>query len=179
MNELTIAKAAQQAGVGIETIRFYERRGLIEQPLKPRDGGFRAYSPEQIKRIKFIRRAQKIGFSLQEIEELLSLRADPKADCSMVREQAVVKLGEVRQKIEELHQIGTALEALIAVCPGRGGVQACSILDLLAEPNHGPGPSAGIEGPLPSLSSVRTSRGKGRPLDPKAQSTTQKRRKAI
>lgn len=137
MRDLTIGETARQAGVGVETIRFYERRGLIEQPLKPKERGFRVYTREQVKRIKFIRRAQKIGFSLHEIEELLSLRADPKADCSMVREQAVTKLGKVRQKIDQLRQIGAALEALIAVCPGRGGVEACSILDTLAETDEG------------------------------------------
>ena len=138
MKDPTISKAAREAGVGVETIRFYERRGLIEAPLKPQGSTFRVYSPEQIKRIKFIRQAQQIGFSLREIGELLSLRADPKADCSMVREQAVARLEDVRLKIEQLRQIGYALEALIAACPGRGGLQACSILDTLAEPSHSP-----------------------------------------
>ena len=133
MTDLTIAKAAREAGVGIETIRFYERRGLIKQPLKPRGTGFRVYSPDQIKRIKFIRQAQQIGFSLHEIHELLSLRADPAADCSAVRNQAANKLEEVRGKIEQLRRIESALEDLIAVCPGRGGLQACTILDTLAE----------------------------------------------
>ncbi|HVA34644.1 MAG TPA: MerR family transcriptional regulator, partial [Stellaceae bacterium] len=63
MKDLTIGEAARQAGVGVETIRFYERRGLIEQPLKPRDSSFRIYSAEQLKRIKFIREAQRLGFS--------------------------------------------------------------------------------------------------------------------
>lgn len=150
MTDLTIAKAARAAGVGVETIRFYERRGLIEQPLKPQDSGFRVYAPEQIKRIKFIRQAQQIGFSLHEIQELLSLRADPAADCSMVRGQAMAKLAEVKQKIEQLHHIGAALEALIAVCPGRGGLQACSILDTLVDPTHGPVPPIAADGPLPT-----------------------------
>jgi len=132
MRAQTIGEAARQAGVGVETIRFYERRGLIERPLKPQGSGFRTYPAEQVRRIKFIRQAQQIGFSLKEIRELLALRADPKADCSMVRQQAVGKLEEVRHKIEQLHRIGSALEGLIAVCPGRGGLQACSILDTLA-----------------------------------------------
>lgn len=140
MEDLTIAKAARRAGVGVETIRFYERRGLIEQPLKPQGSGFRVYSHDQIKRIRFIRQAQQIGFSLREIHELLSLRADPAADCLMVRQQAVAKFEEVKRKIEQLHRIGAALEALIAVCPGRGGVQACTILDTLADAGEGPAP---------------------------------------
>lgn len=140
MTDLTIAKAAREAGVGVETIRFYERRGLIEQPLKPRNSGFRVYSPEQIRRIKFIRQAQQIGFSLKEIQELLALRADPKADCSMVRRQAIAKRDEVRHKVAQLHRIGAALEALIAVCPGCGGLEACTILDTLADGGDGAAP---------------------------------------
>ena len=147
MRDLTIAKAAREAGVGVETIRFYERRGLIKQPPKPRGSGFRIYSPEQVKRIKFIRQAQHIGFSLHEIQELLALKADPAADCSMVRSQAMAKLEEVKRKIAQLRQIGSALEALIAVCPGRGGLQACTILDTL-EPGHGLPPPIEAEGPL-------------------------------
>jgi MerR family mercuric resistance operon transcriptional regulator len=143
MRAVTIGEAARQAGVGVETIRFYERRGLVEQPRKPQGSGFRSYAPEQIERIKFIRQAQQLGFSLREIQEILSLRADPKADCSMIRTQAVAKLDEVRRKIHQLHQIGSALEALIAVCPGRGSLEACSILDMLAVPRQGISAGAG------------------------------------
>jgi len=150
MKDLTIGEAARQAGVGVETIRFYERRGLIEQPLKPRDSGFRTYSPDQLKRIKFIREAQRLGFSLKEIQELLALRADPHADCSMVQQQAVAKLAEVHGKIDQLHRIGSALEALIAVCPGSGSLQACSILDALAERGENPVPRIEGDEPLPS-----------------------------
>ena len=150
MGDLTIAKAARAASVGVETIRFYERRGLIEQPKKPQGSGFRVYSPALVKRIKFIRQAQQIGFSLHEIQELLALKADPAADCSMVRSQAVAKLEEVQRKIEQLRQIGSALKALIAVCPGHGGLQACTILDTLA-PDHGSAPPIEAEGgPLPA-----------------------------
>lgn len=150
MRELTIGEAARQAGVGVETIRFYERRGLIAQPSKPQGVGFRIYSADQLKRIRFIRQAQQIGFSLHEIQELLSLRADPAADCSMVRGQAMTKLAEVKRKIEQLHHIGAALEALIALCPGCGGLQACTILDTLVDPTHGPVPPIAAYGPLPT-----------------------------
>lgn len=129
MQTLTIGKAAREAGVNIETVRFYERRGLIEQP--PQGNGYRIYSADQVARIRFIKEAQQIGFSLSEVSELLALKADPSADCSDVREQAVVKLKEVEQKINQLKQIGAALETLIATCPGCGGLQACSIMDAL------------------------------------------------
>lgn len=127
---LTIGTAAQVAGVNVETIRFYERRGLIAQPLKPNEG-YREYSPETVSRIRFIRRAQEIGFSLREIEELISLRADPHADCGDVREKARAKLDIVDQKIAELKRVRAALNEVISACPGRGALRACSILEAL------------------------------------------------
>src|SRR6266853_6386292 len=135
MLALTIGRAASEAGVNIETVRFYERRGLIERP--PKGEGYRIYSPDQVARIRFIKEAQQIGFSLREIGELLTLHADPSADCSDVREQATAKLEEVRRKIERLQEIGTALETLITACPGRGGLQACSIMDALTQRSSG------------------------------------------
>ncbi len=124
----TIGKAAREAGVGVETIRFYERKGLIEQPPKPEGSGFRDYPAETVQRIRFIRQAQELGFSLREIEDLLSLRADPKADCRDVRARATVKRDEVTRKIAQLERIRDALDELIAACPGRGALRACSIL---------------------------------------------------
>ena len=131
MTDLTIGKAATNADVGVETIRFYERKGLIEQPLKPLDGGYRIYPVETVARIRFIRQAQEIGFSLREIEELLSLRADPSADCSDVRERAAARLEEVDRKMEQLGRIRAALDKLIEACPGRGAIRACSIMESL------------------------------------------------
>lgn len=129
MTGLTISKAARDAGVGVETIRFYERKGLIAQPSK--GPGPRSYSGDLVRRIRFVRETQHLGFSLRETKELLGLRADPGADCADVRKQAADKLAEVRQKIVSLHQIEAALEELIAACPGRGRIKACSILDTL------------------------------------------------
>ncbi len=128
---LTIGKAAREAGVGVETIRFYERQRLVAQPPKRERPGVRLYSSETVERIRFIREAQELGFSLREIQELLTLRADPAADCSKVREQATAKLDDVRRKIRRLQDIDAALERLIATCPGRGSLQACSIMDAL------------------------------------------------
>ena len=131
MHDLTISKAARKAGVGVETIRFYERKGLIEQPPKPQGTGFRVYPGETVQRLRFIRQAQELGFSLREIKDLLSLRADPKTDSGDVRERAETKLTEVKRKIMELEQIRTALETLISACPGGGALRACSIMDAL------------------------------------------------
>ena len=145
MKAMTISRAAAKAGVGVETIRFYERKGLIEQPPKPFDGGFRIYPGEAVARIRFIRQAQDIGFSLREVAELLSLRADPSADCSDVREQATMKLEEVNLKIARLEEIRGALEDLISACPGRGALRSCSIMDALidAAGETGGDPNAG------------------------------------
>lgn len=131
MQGMTISKAAERAGVGVETIRFYERRGLIDQPPKPRAPGYRIYPGETIERIRFIRQAQALGFSLREIQELLSLRADPGADAAAVRERAKAKLDDVNDKIRRLQRIGQALEDLIGACPGRGELSGCTIMEAL------------------------------------------------
>ncbi|MFQ5449016.1 MAG: MerR family DNA-binding protein [Nitrospinaceae bacterium] len=131
---MTISKIATEAGVGVETVRFYEKKGLVDQPPKPASGGFRVYPVETAERIRFIRQAQELGFSLREIKELLSLRMDPAADCADVRERARVKLDEITRKIAVMKGIQTALEKLIAACPGQGALQVCSIIDAIEAP---------------------------------------------
>ena len=134
MTQMTISKSARQAGVGVETIRFYERRGLIQQPRKPDGIGFRVYPEETVQRIRFIRQAQELGFSLKEIDELLSLRADPSTDCADVRTRAQTKLEDVNEKITRLAAIQSALQGLISACPGRGpAARCCSILEALTD----------------------------------------------
>lgn len=129
MRDLTIGRAAQDAGVGVETIRFYERQGLIEQP--PKGEGYRTYSPELVARIRFIRQAQGLGFSLRETQELLALRANPNADCAAMRAQAQHKIAEVDEKISGLLRVRAALQTVIEACPGCGELQACTILEAL------------------------------------------------
>jgi len=131
MDALTIGTAARQSGVGVETVRFYERRGLIRQPARPPGVGRRRYAPEIVERIRFIRQAQQLGFSLRQIEELLSLQANPAADCSEVRRSALAKIDEVDTRIKQLSEIRGALVLLLAACPGRGALGACSILEAL------------------------------------------------
>lgn len=130
-NALTIGRAAKQAGVGVETIRFYERKGLITRPPRPAAGGFRDYPASTLARIRFIREAQELGFSLGEIAELLALRADPRANCRNVQRRAEAKRAEVKRKVARLEAIGRALDRLIAACPGKGALGTCSILDAL------------------------------------------------
>ena len=128
---MRIGKLASDAGVGVETVRFYERKGLISQPPKPRNGGFRSYPAETVSRIRFIRQAQELGFSLRETEELLSLRVDPAAGCMDVREQALAKLAQIEGKIVNLERIRLALENLVSACPGKGPLKECAILEFL------------------------------------------------
>lgn len=131
MSILTIGKVAKQAGVNVETIRFYERRGLIEQPPKP-DRSFRQYTPEIIKRVRFIQEAQALGFSLREIADLLELRADPSASCADVHSRAMAKKQDVRRKIMLLKRMETALSNLIEGCPKKGKLENCPIIGALA-----------------------------------------------
>ena len=131
--ELTIGRVAAEAGVNVETIRFYERKGLIVQPRKPAFGGYRSYPEQTVFRLKFIRAAQRIGFSLNEIMELLSLRADPVSQCRDVQDRARVKLAEVDRKMVQLESIRNALRTLIAACPGDAALRECSIIQALDE----------------------------------------------
>jgi len=133
MKPLTIGVLAGRAGVGVETVRFYERKGLVRRPPRP-GAGFRVYPEDSIARIRFIRQAQALGFTLQEVAGLLALRVAPGTDCAAVRTRAVAKLAKVEVRLAELERIRGALTKLIAACPGRGAVTTCTILEALAEP---------------------------------------------
>lgn len=133
MSSLTIGSLARQAGVGVETVRFYERRGLVGRPVRP-SGGYRSYPQEAIGRIRFIRNAQALGFALQEIKELLALRVTKGTSCAAVRSRASAKIADVEKRIGDLERIRKALHSVIAVCPGRGALADCSILAALDAP---------------------------------------------
>jgi MerR family copper efflux transcriptional regulator len=124
-------RAAARAGVGVETIRFYERRGLVQQPARPHRGGYRCYDDEVVERIRFVRQVQELGFSLREIADLLSLCADRAAACGDVRAQAMTERAEVGRKVAHLEHIGAALDELVASCPGGGALCACTIINAL------------------------------------------------
>ena len=130
MKALTIGQVARHAGVGIETVRFYERQGLLEEPAR-KQSGYRQYGEDVVARLRFIRRAKELGFSLKEIKELLALRVDPTTTCAEVRGKAAAKIADVEQKIEALQRIRKALVKLTAVCRGRGPTSECPILDAL------------------------------------------------
>ena len=120
----TISKAAQRAGVGIETIRYYQRRGLIEEPAKPVEG-YRLYPEQTIARVRFIKRAQELGFSLREVKTLVEL-GDEK--CLETRDLAVLKLELVETKIRDLQSIEHNLRDLIQHCRARKDDEACPII---------------------------------------------------
>jgi len=135
---MTISKAARAAGVGVETLRFYERKGLIEQPPRPRDGGYRVYPDDTVHRVRFIRRAQELGFSLREVADLLALRQASRADAGDVQHRALAKLRDVDAKIAHLQRMRAALTDLLAGCPGEGALRGCSILGALEQAGDSP-----------------------------------------
>lgn len=127
---LTIGQVAKGAGVVVETIRYYERQGLIEPPPR-RASGYRVYPESVIRRLLFIRRAKELGFSLREIKELLSLRQEPAATCSDVKERAQAKMADIEARINDLVKMKEALARLTETCPGKGPLSVCPILDAL------------------------------------------------
>lgn len=140
MTELTIGRVAERAGVGVETVRFYEREGLIDQPARPRSG-YRTYPERVISELRFIRRSQELGFSLREVDELMSLRLDPEANSADVKVRAEAKISEIEEKIADLQRMRDALRQLTAACDGNRPVEECPILEALdTEGNHLPAP---------------------------------------
>jgi MerR family mercuric resistance operon transcriptional regulator len=131
MGNLTIGQLARKAQVNVETIRYYERRGLMPEPPR-RESGYRQYSEPDVTRIKFIRRAQTLGFTLKEISELLSLRVDPDTTCGDVRKRAEVKIADMEEKIKALQRMKKALTKLASTCRGRGPTSECPILEMLS-----------------------------------------------
>jgi MerR family mercuric resistance operon transcriptional regulator len=130
MESLTIGRLARAVGVNLETIRYYERRGLLPKP--PRSGsGYRLFPMEAKRRLRFIRRAQELGFSLGEIRELLSLRVAPTAKSADVRRQAQAKITDIEAKIRSLQSMKKALRELTQTCSGSGPVRDCPILESL------------------------------------------------
>ena len=127
---LTIGRLAQTADVGVETIRYYERRGLIERP-RSNSGAFRVYPEETKERIHFIRRAKELGFTLSEIAELLSLAEKPTADRSSLKAYAGQKIEAIEDKIRDLTEIKHTLQQLVKSCSGRGPLTGCPIMEAL------------------------------------------------
>ncbi len=128
----TIGALARAAGVNVETIRFYQRRGLLAEPDKPL-GGIRRYGEADVARVLFIKAAQRIGFTLDEIAQLLQL--DDGAHCSEARAIAEHKLADVRQRLADLKRIEAALAQLVDRCASRRGQVSCPLIDALQPPS--------------------------------------------
>jgi MerR family copper efflux transcriptional regulator len=129
MEILSIGQVARRAGVGVETVRFYEREGLLEEPPR-RASGYRQYSEEVVSRLRFIKRAQQLGFSLKEISELL-LRVDAQTSCEEVKGRTEAKIAEVERKMVELQRMWQALLQVHSLCTGQGPTGRCPMLDAL------------------------------------------------
>lgn len=131
MERLTIGELAKRGGVNLETVRYYERKGLL--PAPPRTtSGYRAFPEDAVRRLRFIKRAQELGFSLREIEELLALRVTPGGTMADVRERAAAKVSDIEAKIRTLKSMKKALEGLTATCCGEGAASDCPILESLS-----------------------------------------------
>lgn len=128
---LTIGELARQAGLTVETIRFYENEGLLEKPDKPM-GSIRTYPLEAIERLSFVHQAKQVGFTLREIRDLIALRDDPAADAAAVRGRAVAKLVHVERKLAQLERMQATLRGLLSRCPGRGDLGTCPIMQALS-----------------------------------------------
>lgn len=134
MKNLTIGKLAKLADVNIETVRYYERIGILPEPHR-QESGYRLYSPEDVSRLKFILHAKELGFSLNEIRELLELRVEPETNCDEVREQAEAKIANIEEKIANLQRIRSALFTLAIACRERRQTGECPILEALEADN--------------------------------------------
>lgn len=135
MDGMTRGEVAEKAGVNPETLRYYERKELIPKPARS-DGGFRLYDDSYVERLRFIRRAKDLGFTLAEIKDLLELRVDDEATCRDVKGQADEKIEEVEEKIRALKRIRNALTKLAAACEAsQRPTSECPILDAMKNEN--------------------------------------------
>jgi MerR family transcriptional regulator, mercuric resistance operon regulatory protein len=139
MNNLTIGALARAAGVGVETVRYYQRRGLLPESHS-RKGAFRTYGDAELARLHFIRRAQTLGFSLDEISELLDL--DEMTDRENARVFAKAKIADIESRVRQLKEIRTALESLVRCCEHSDAETPCPILHALATPQPQPQPQS-------------------------------------
>ena len=130
VNTLRIGALAEAAGVNLETIRFYQRKGLLPEPEKPY-GGIRRYGKADVARVRFVKSAQRLGFSLDEVAGLLVL--DDGTHCDQARQLGEQKLANVRAKLADLHRIESALSTLIDDCCASHGTMSCPLIAALQE----------------------------------------------
>jgi len=128
MSNVGIGQLAKRAGVAIDTVRYYERNGLL-LPAGRLASGYRRYGEPELKRLRFIRRAKALGFSLDDVRELLTL--SDSEDVAQIKRTAQAKLGDVERRLAELERIRAGLQTLITACPGHGRADTCPILNAL------------------------------------------------
>ncbi len=134
---LTIGQLARQANLGVETLRYYERRGLIAEPPR-RASGYRQYPEDTIHRLRFIRRAKELGFTLDEVAELLRLRSHPTENRESVRGRAQAKVDDIDRRLADLTRMREVLSGLVTACEHGDTTEACPILAALdGEPAEG------------------------------------------
>ena len=131
-SSLTIGAVAKRVGVAIDTIRFYEREGLLPEPVR-RASGYRSYGDGTIAQLRFIRRAKHLGFTLEKIRELLALSVDRQRGVKAVKQRAEKRLAAIEQRIAELQRVRDGLAQLVASCPGHGKPEECPILRALSD----------------------------------------------
>jgi MerR family mercuric resistance operon transcriptional regulator len=127
---LKIGKVARNAGLAIDTVRYYEREGLLQKPARTASG-YRHYTTDAVARLRFIRQSKELGFSLAEIKDLLALRVTPGKSCADVRAHAEHKIADVDRRIASLKRVRGALVKLASACSGKGPVSQCPILEAL------------------------------------------------
>jgi MerR family mercuric resistance operon transcriptional regulator len=149
---LLIGQVAAEAGVNIRTLRFYEREGVLPPPER-RPSGYRTYSPETVSLVRFIKRAQALGYTLAEAKELLALRDTRGAACAEVQRNAGQKLADVRERIRQLQAMALALSKLLSSCAEPHHAHACPLLEALDAP---PSPPARRQPRMPRTSSTHS-----------------------
>jgi MerR family mercuric resistance operon transcriptional regulator len=130
MDGLRIGELAKQSRVHLQTIRYYEREGLLPKPRRS-PSGYRIFSSEDVRRVRFIKQAQGLGFSLNEIRELLALRVHPGTTCAEVRKRTTARIADIDEKQQALAAMKNALVRLTAACSGEGAISDCPILESL------------------------------------------------
>ncbi len=130
MSGLRSSELARQGGINLESIRFYEKQGLLAKPPRTASG-YRVFSPDAVGRVRFIKRAQGLGFTLREIQQLLTLRDHPDTACGEVRRQAETKIADITEKLKSLRAMKRELTRLANDCAGTSRPHACPILNNL------------------------------------------------
>jgi MerR family mercuric resistance operon transcriptional regulator len=133
VQHMQIGKAAARAGVNIQTLRYYERRGLLPKPVRSGASNYRLYTDETVRQVRFVKDAQSIGFALREIRELIALRTGSSDVCTDLRERAMVKIAEIDDKIRNLNAMREVLAKLVETCPGSGSDDSCPTLGKLEQ----------------------------------------------